>query len=124
MNPKIKERIEQIRQGIVPEGYKKTRIGIIPEEWELKTIDDVRDKSDSHSFTGGPFGSNLKVSDYTNEGVRVLQLQNIGDGYFINNHEIYTSEKKANELRSCNIYPNDILISKMADPIARCCIVP
>ncbi len=33
MTPQIKQRIEQIRRGEVPEGYKKTKIGIVPEEW-------------------------------------------------------------------------------------------
>lgn len=34
MTPEIKQRIEQIRRGEVPEGYKKTKVGIVPEEWE------------------------------------------------------------------------------------------
>lgn len=34
MTPEIKERIEQIRRGEVPEGYKKTKVGIIPIEWQ------------------------------------------------------------------------------------------
>ena len=34
MTPQIKQRIEQIRWGEVPEGYKKTKVGIVPEEWE------------------------------------------------------------------------------------------
>ena len=33
MTPKVKKRIEQIRQGIVPEGYKKGKIGIVPIKW-------------------------------------------------------------------------------------------
>ena len=33
MTPEIKQRIEQIRQGEVPEGYKKGKLGIVPEEW-------------------------------------------------------------------------------------------
>lgn len=33
MTPEVKERIEQIRQGNVPEGYKKGKIGIVPIEW-------------------------------------------------------------------------------------------
>lgn len=33
MTPEIKQRIEQIRQGKVPEGYKKGKLGIVPEEW-------------------------------------------------------------------------------------------
>ncbi len=34
MTPQIKQRIEQIRRGEIPEGYKKTKVGIVPEEWE------------------------------------------------------------------------------------------
>ena len=38
MTPKVKKRIEQIRQGIVPEGYKKTESGIIPNEWRVGQV--------------------------------------------------------------------------------------
>ena len=41
MTPQVKQRIEQIRWGEVPEGYKKTKVGIVPEEWEEKRIGDV-----------------------------------------------------------------------------------
>ena len=34
MTPKIKQRIEQIRRGEVPEGYKQTKVGIVPSEWK------------------------------------------------------------------------------------------
>lgn len=34
MTPQVKQRIEQIRRGKVPEGYKKTKVGIVPCEWE------------------------------------------------------------------------------------------
>lgn len=34
MKPEIKQRIEQIEKGQVPQGYKKTKIGIVPSEWE------------------------------------------------------------------------------------------
>ncbi|MGM0497519.1 MAG: restriction endonuclease subunit S [Bacteroidota bacterium] len=35
MKQEIKERIEKIRRGEVPEGYKKTKIGIIPDDWDV-----------------------------------------------------------------------------------------
>lgn len=41
MTSEIKQRIEQIRRGEVPEGYKRTKAGIVPEEWEEKRIGDV-----------------------------------------------------------------------------------
>ena len=34
MTPEIKQRIEQICRGEVPEGYKKGKLGVVPEEWE------------------------------------------------------------------------------------------
>lgn len=93
-------------------------------KWKKIRLIDTTNKKIKWSFTGGPFGSNLQSSDYTNDGIRVIQLQNIGDGVFNNDYKIYTSEEKANELLSCNIYPNEILISKMGDPVGRACIVP
>lgn len=36
MKPEIKQRIEQIKAGQVPDGYKKTKIGVVPLEWEIR----------------------------------------------------------------------------------------
>jgi type I restriction enzyme S subunit len=93
-------------------------------EWKETTLCQVADPKVKWSFTGGPFGSNLKAEDYTDSGVRIIQLQNIGDGIFNDDYKIYTSEEKADQLLSCNIYPDEIIISKMGDPVARCCIMP
>jgi len=93
-------------------------------EWKETILSKVADSNIKWSLTGGPFGSNLKAEDYTESGVRIIQLQNIGDGIFNDGYKIYTSPKKADELLSCNIYPNEIIISKMGDPVARCCIMP
>lgn len=93
-------------------------------EWEERKLIDTADKKIRWSFIGGPFGSNLKSSDYVEEGIRIIQLQNIGDGEFVDDYQIFTSEKKANELLSNNIYPGDIILSKMGDPVGRACIIP
>lgn len=109
---------------MVKQGYKQTEIGVIPEDWEVSIFEDFADKTKKWSITGGPFGSNLKTDDYTNEGVQIVQLQNIGDGSFNNSSQIFTSNKKADELLSCNIYPGEIILSKMGDPVARACYIP
>lgn len=41
MTPQIKQRIEQIRRGEVPDGYKRTKVGIVPEEWKIKRLAQV-----------------------------------------------------------------------------------
>lgn len=40
MTPEIKQRIEQIRRGEVPKGYKRTKHGLLPSDWFLMTIGD------------------------------------------------------------------------------------
>ncbi|MEZ7497121.1 restriction endonuclease subunit S [Flavobacterium sp. Arc3] len=95
----------------------------IPDTWSRIPLYEFRNKNDRYGFTGGPFGSDLKSEHYTQSGVKILQLQNIGEGKFIDKGIVYTSEEKANELISCNIYPDEIILAKMA-PVARCCKVP
>jgi type I restriction enzyme S subunit len=41
LKEEIRERIEMINKGQVPEGYKKTKVGIIPEDWEVKRLGEV-----------------------------------------------------------------------------------
>lgn len=38
MNEETKNRITDINNDIIPEGYKKTKVGIVPVEWEVKQI--------------------------------------------------------------------------------------
>ncbi|MCG1808849.1 restriction endonuclease subunit S [Staphylococcus epidermidis] len=102
----------------------KLRFPEFREGWESYKLNELRNTEDKYSFTGGPFGSDLKKSDYTTEGIQIIQLQNIGDGYFDNHNKIFTSYAKADSLKSCNIFPGDIIIAKMADPLARATILP
>lgn len=113
---------KQSKKGLVPE----LRFSEFEEkgEWVKRKLIDVTDKHVKWSFIGGPFGSNLKSSDYVPDGVRVIQLQNIGDAEFMDDYKIFTSEEKANELLSNNIYPKDIILSKMGDPVGRACLIP
>lgn len=109
---------------LVQEKYKQTDIGIIPNDWDITNFDNVADRNKKWSITGGPFGSNLKTTDYTDDGIQIIQLQNIGDGKFINDSQVFTSTEKANQLLSSNIYPGDIILSKMGEPVARACFIP
>ena len=118
---------EVVTKGLNPNAKMKNSgidwLGDIPQNWELRNMETVA-KKDRYSITGGPFGSDLKNEEYTEEGVRIIQLQNIGVGEFRDEYKIFTSEEKADYLFSSNIYPGEIIVAKMADPVARACIVP
>lgn len=44
MTPEVRDRIEQIRHGNVPEGYKKTKVGIFPCEWDVHMFDECLER--------------------------------------------------------------------------------
>ena len=52
MKTEIKQRIEQIKNGQVPEGYKKTKCGILPVNWEIKKLRDVLQKQTQKNTNG------------------------------------------------------------------------
>ena len=50
MKPEIKQRIEQIHRGEVPEGYKKVKMWICPVEWKVTTLNTVADSGQGYTF--------------------------------------------------------------------------
>jgi type I restriction enzyme S subunit len=104
-------------------GYKMTELGEMPEEWEVTTLlNVVGDKNDL--IIAGPFGSNLKVEDYRDEGIPIIRLQNIDFGKFLNKDIKYISPKKADELSYHSFIKGDIVLAKLGDPIGKTCIIP
>ena len=41
MDREIKERVAAINSGIIPEGYKKTKVGIVPVEWDIENLKEL-----------------------------------------------------------------------------------
>lgn len=41
MNVEVRKLISSIEKGTIPTGYKKTKLGIIPDEWEISTLGEV-----------------------------------------------------------------------------------
>jgi len=72
----------------------------------------------------GPFGSKLKTADYTDSGVRVARLENIGHLEFNNEKETYISHNKYNSLINNTLKKNDILFSSFVDEDVRVCLFP
>lgn len=93
-----------------------------PSHWSAIKLSALAAKED-YAFADGPFGSDLKNEEYTEEGVPLVQLNNIGIGTHRLEALKYISEEKADQLRKHNVFPGDIVIAKMAEPVARASIV-
>jgi len=72
----------------------------------------------------GPFGSNLKSSDYTASGTRVVRLENIGHRRFIAEKESFISNEKAEGLARHRLLPGDVLFSSFVEDAVRVCLFP
>lgn len=60
MTPEIKQRIEKIRRGEVPEGYKRTKVGIVPDEWKLYKLCEISEEL--HECAGDSTYETLSIS--------------------------------------------------------------
>ncbi|MBL9117654.1 MAG: restriction endonuclease subunit S [Verrucomicrobiaceae bacterium] len=95
----------------------------LPEGWAWATPEQLS-SSESYSLGIGPFGSNLKVSDYTTEGVPLIFVRNIRPGRFVKAKEVYVTDAKAEELKAHQALGGDILITKMGAPPGDACLYP
>ena len=90
-----------------------------PKDWPIQYLADVCLK-----FSDGPFGSNLKSEHYSPTGVRVVRLNNIGVGEFLNDNQAFISADHFATLRKHECLPGDVLIGTLGDPNLRACIHP
>lgn len=85
----------------------------LPEGWTLAEIQDIGENK-PHAIVDGPFGSNLKLSDYISgtDGVPVLTTKNLEHGYS-DDLLRYISQEKFEQLRRSEVVGNDILMAKI-----------
>lgn len=93
----------------------------LPSDWSIATIDDLVDAKSA--ITDGPFGSNLKTSHYTDTGPRVIRLQNIGDGVFID-ERAHISEEHYDRLKKHAAQEGDLIVASLGTELPRSCLVP
>jgi type I restriction enzyme S subunit len=97
-------------------------LGEVPEHWYQKWLGLLADES-NNAFVDGPFGSDLKTSDYLDDGIPLIQLNNIRDGRHVLNNIKFIGEEKRNQLLRHTTKKGDVVIAKMADPVARSAVV-
>jgi type I restriction enzyme S subunit len=89
--------------------------------WNVKTINDLVDSP--KDIVDGPFGSNLKSSHYSAHGARVVRLQNIGYGSWVE-ADAFVPIEHAQTLQKHNVRKGDLLFASLMDLSPRVCIAP
>jgi len=75
-------------------------------EWKTYQLGDICD-----DVAMGPFGSNLKIDNFISDGVPVIRGMNLHEGGFNKKNFAFVSEEKANSLKRCLAYPDDLVFT-------------
>ena len=90
-----------------------------PMGWERMTF-----KQASTRLSDGPFGSNLKSEHYSEIGIRVIRLGNIGVGRFVDDDKSFIPETHYEKLKKYTCRAGEIVIGTLGEPNLRACIIP
>jgi len=112
---RIPDILKRFRQSVLAAAVS----GKLTEEWQ---VNELAVHEVCIAAFDGPFGSKLKSSDYTNDGVRVVRLENIGHLYFDDSKRTFVGIDKYNTLQKNTLKPGDVLISSFVDEEVRVCL--
>lgn len=94
-----------------------------PSHWQCLRLGDLAAK-EKYALAIGPFGSNLKASDYCVDGVPLVFVREIRKESFGEEGARFLSHEKASALKPHWVRPGDLLITKMGKPPGDTAIYP
>ena len=115
----IKHRGEMHRRSFASEG----RFGEAEPEGRASVCETQRLGDVCTLLTDGDW---IESKDQSPDGIRLVQTGNVGFGRFENKekHSRFITVDTFRRLRCTEIFPGDVLISRLPDPVGRACIVP
>lgn len=92
----------------------------IPQSWELNKVKYLATEQGTLFLDGDWIESDVIVES----GIRYLTTGNVGAGFYKEQGSGYITLKTFDELHCLKVFPGDLMISRLNEPIGRACIVP
>ena len=93
----------------------------MPIGWVWARIEEIIDGRNG-VFKDGDW---VETKDQNPNGeVRLIQLADVGDGFFRNRSDRFMTKEKALEINCTFLKSGDVLVARMPDPLGRACIFP
>lgn len=89
----------------------KSELGLIPEGWTSTSLQAIVDNK-SHAIVDGPFGSQMKVSEYVNTGIPIIEMPHLEGFYFYGDFQNYITGEKYEQVKRSTAKSGDIVMSK------------
>ncbi len=110
----IARKVSLASSRIVDKYFQELAAGCAAMNVEHKTLEAIG-ALDRPFLKTGPFGSSLKGDDWVEQGVPVITIGSLGDGYISEDQLLHVSEKKASFLHEYRLVEGDIVFSRVAD---------
>ena len=106
MTPEIEKRIKAVKAGRVPAGYKKTKVGIVPKEWDERILSDIsihvteknRNNDFQTTFTNSATKGVIKQTEYFD---KQISNKDNTDGYYVVRKFDYIYNPRISESAPC-----------------------
>ncbi len=111
-------------RGVLPDGQLRqseavtTPYGDLPSGWRLGSILELTDPSRQPILTG-PFGADLGQADFVDDGVPVLRIGNVQQGFIDSTSLLFVSRSKAATLSRYRIRQGDLLFARQGATTGR-----
>lgn len=100
----------------IPNGYKQTEVGVIPEDWEVKHLDALADKI----MVGI---ASAATHAYRDRGIVLFRNQNIKSGYLDDSDILYITPEYEAAFKNKRLMSGDLLTARTGYP-GTTCLVP
>ena len=118
--------LKQLKKGLLQKMFAAEKNSKQPALRFKEFHDDWEQRKLASLFTKFTDGDWIESKDQASSGIRLVQTGNIGITEFINKfgNEKWISEETFKKLNCEEIFPGDIIISRLPDPAGRACILP
>jgi len=92
---------------VVKPGYKRTEVGVIPEDWDVFQLQDIT------NVKTGPFGSSLHEKDYVNDGTPIITVEHLSENGVVHCNLPMVSDSDKERLKAYILEENDVVFSRV-----------
>jgi type I restriction enzyme S subunit len=103
---------------LFPDGFEESELGLIPKGWKVQRIQEVAAK-----VAMGPFGSNIKVATFVDEGVPIISGQHLKEALLEDATFNFITEEHAARLSRSLVREGDIIFTH-AGNIGQVSLIP
>lgn len=116
---KLKKGLMQqlLTKGIGHTKFKKTKIGVIPEEWDIKRIEECTE----NVFVGIATST---TNSYVSSGVPMIRSQNIKENYLNLKELLFISNEFSEKNKNKKLRKNDVITVRTGANLGDTCVVP